>query len=132
MKYLKTFESTNIVRDTDGDFNIMPLLGNINLPIHVIEELRDICLELEDDGFLVDISKSPESMMFPQGFTYIIITYPQIHKFTYTKEISEVIERIKEYTLSQGYNLRVRGHMKDPGNILPIVLHLPIKNLIYK
>ena len=72
MKYLKRFES--------NEFSIS----------EIVDTIKDICLELKDDGFEIDV-KSP-------GETRVKTIIIEIkHKsFTFDK-ISEVYDRIKDY-----------------------------------
>lgn len=87
MKYLKTFESSN------DELQI--------LPPEMVNDLHDICLELTDSGLNVEIKNS--CGLDKQTFLYIT------RNFIYTEEISEVIERIKDYVGNKGYYTAIRS-----------------------
>lgn len=66
------------------------------LPEEIIHELRDICLELTDDGFHVQVEN------LEINFKHTIIYITEKKQFTFDK-IKEVIERIADYMNSMGY-----------------------------
>lgn len=75
MKYLKRFE-------------------DLNTHDNIISDLKDICLELSDNGFTIDIVHGSIS-------SYVTIYKPNKYNSNYkefdTNEISETLDRIEEY-----------------------------------
>jgi len=63
------------------------------IPDSVVENIKDICLELQDDGFNVIIDPTICHIYSTNGFKY--------------DQVSEVIERVKDYISSEGYNITV-------------------------
>ncbi len=94
MKYLKYFENINLLRIPDWNNN-------------VISDLKDICLELSDKGFTIDIShgsiSSYVTIYKPNKYITTVNgnNLPSSHNGNYkefdTNEISETLERIEEY-----------------------------------
>lgn len=98
---------------------------NIDLPKDVLSDLKDICLELSDSGFQIDIDKKgaadPCNPFDRPKYSnvWIYLTYKEARKrenrqegedysFTFTyKEIEEVVERIKDYIQSKGYQIEI-------------------------
>lgn len=93
MKYLK-----HIFESHKGTIN--SLRGNAVLPEEIIHELRDICLELQDEGFHVQVENldTPNYMNYKHAIIYITKKSP----FAFNK-IKEVVERIVDYMNSMGY-----------------------------
>lgn len=75
MKYLKTFEKFNSNDDK----------------IRILEDLKDICLELTDVGYDVDINIHSVNIDHKRAF--------------FINEISEVLDRIKDYMEEKGYRV---------------------------
>lgn len=95
MKYLKTYEENIFNR----------LIGKKpSLSKEIIQDIKDICLELQDEGFRVFTNQLGfNSLGNREGF------YPNIEIFTkandnfkYT-DIEDVVERLKDYMKSRGY-----------------------------
>lgn len=77
----------------------------------MILDVKDICLELQDDGFEVDV----ETGVYHQGKKgrkdqCILI---KIRKFYFTlKEISEVILRLENWSIQYGYKIIIGDGVK--------------------
>lgn len=119
MKHLKTYNES----DTFGSEN-MKKAFNIRFDKEVINDLKDICLELKDEGYNIkytltsseknhNMRKDPDYVDILQKNILQISKPRKIRNSTSTTsiiffdEISEVIERIKEYMLSCGYKTTV-------------------------
>lgn len=95
------------------------------LPENIIQELKDICLELTDVGYNCRIeNRRYESKGIFQPYTYIMISEPWASSLildislgkSYGKsniidrsEVNEVVERIKDYTSQCGYEMKLSG-----------------------
>lgn len=111
MKHLKTYNKI-----FESDITEMPLLPDlVVLPENVKSELKDICLELQDDGFniLLREYEYKSKGTITSKYDYLIIDklkYAQSGKSLRNfikKDVMEVIERIKDYLSSVGYNIYV-------------------------
>lgn len=92
MKHLKTFESNNRLSEEE-----------------MILDIKDICLELQDEGFTINTGNSSYNR---SPYIYLCIyksdgdrTYSK--KFIFTHEISEIIERIKDYVSDKGLEIEI-------------------------
>lgn len=81
------------------------------LPNDMIHEIKDICLELEDVGYMVrvDTYQVPVVMRFlnTNHLEFYLGTTISIHHRVYKRQncptLTEVIERIKDYVRPIGY-----------------------------
>jgi hypothetical protein len=91
MKWLKTYESHHKLSDD------------------IIQNLKDICLELTDQGFGIAINSDlPKSLLSSPPFSNkinltILKSSSNGNKEFLYKEISEVVERISDFMDSRGY-----------------------------
>lgn len=72
------------------------------------ENLQDICLELQDIGFIININKN--DLMYPPliNAEHLIIHKPHhFDTFKWTNEISEIIERVRDYMNTCGFHSKV-------------------------
>ena len=81
MKYLKSYNES------------------ISISPDIIQELKDICLELTDKHFSINI--------VPMGSSYELYISCENFNFFYYNEVSEVIDRIKYFLKSQGYRTTI-------------------------
>lgn len=108
MKHLKTYNKI-----FESNITEMPGLSDLAvLPDDIKSELKDICLELQDDGFNILLREYESNYL---KYDYLIIDrlkYTQridgksLHDFK-KEDVMEVIERIKDYLSSVGYNIYV-------------------------
>jgi len=77
MKYLKLFE----------DYPVEPIQ-----PKQVEDDLRDICIELEDLGFSINVNTHTETIYIFKKSKFVLTTIP----FNFS-EVEEVVSRIKDY-----------------------------------
>jgi hypothetical protein len=76
------------------------------LPDDVIEELKDICLEFNDFGL------ECRFRLCAPCLTKVYISKGNVTRnwrFIYTEEISEIVERIKDYVSELGYKIIIIG-----------------------
>jgi len=109
MKYLKSYESLDWGKET--------------IPSNVQHDVFDICLELRDKGFRTSYQWWPpydrgyntrivRSLYENNKYPYISINKWPLSKFRYS-DIHDVVERLKTYLDTCGYNIMVRE--KVPG-----------------
>lgn len=111
MKHLKSFHMLLECDLSKYKGRYVPLPEDIKL------DLEDICQELKDDKFEIRIGvfdiNSPSPTNEYEWTNYLLIRTPNNDNiklqrtFSY-KEISEVVERIKDYLKSKGYTTQVR------------------------
>lgn len=92
MKYLKYFNESALSED-------------------VMQDLNDICLELTDVGFKVDIYNEDDHKD-------VIIFKPNHGLFKY-KEVKDVVERIKDYIKDQNYSIEIEKVNKTGDPYVP-------------
>lgn len=102
MRYLKTYEAQK------NRFEL--------LPDNVIQELKDICLELTDVGYRVAFNELSEGNNGVDLVTCILILIPPCKEVGRKRQIrqiiKEVIERIEDYMNSIGYNIIIGPNQK--------------------
>lgn len=98
MKYLKKFES--------NELNLSEVISNI----------KDICLEIKDVGFNIDIESPGDTRVKTIKIEISLRTQPKSFAFD---QISEVYKRIKDYTSPYGFKYYFKsstqkyGYMND-------------------
>ena len=81
MKHIKTFNEIVVIKSVSDD---------------MIEDIKDICQELKDDGFYVNVYQLDQCVLITKrkllnnGSSYHLV------EFNYN-DVSEVIERLKDY-----------------------------------
>jgi|ERR1035437_3657378 uncharacterized protein (UPF0335 family) len=70
-----------------------------------IEDIKDILMELEDQGFIVGI-KEGDSDYYNRVRGDIIITIAKRNSFFNTSEVEEYVDRVFEYIKSIGFNVK--------------------------
>lgn len=122
MKYLKKFENSNeypmgarkrVLQDRDNQFKSLK------------SDLKDICLELTDEGFSVEINDFNDDYMkdyFPGVLIKILINRHRFASVTFINnrpnisknflfnfsQISDAVERIIDYSDSCGYPIEIK------------------------
>lgn len=99
MKYLKLFEATDI--------------------LEVEQTIKEICLELEDEGFEITLNNifTGGRISVPLTLNMSLLRHSNMGLRTFIyDEVSEVIERIRDYMRTQGYATYVNKKyaFKDP------------------
>lgn len=92
MRYLKTYESHKY--------------------IEINQNLKDICLELTDNGFFYYLNHNLE---YPKSPIEIEIRKGKVFKWS---EIADVVERLKDYLIPIGYDWKYDARKNDGGHVL--------------
>lgn len=128
MKYLKTFNS--ILLESKATYRTTYQVGfsYVELSQEIQNNLKDICLELTDDGnFVVDISNLNRGEDF--GFTSFSLYKPRNNKrspFSY-QEVSEVMDRIKDYMNGLGYTCNFFKDKRDEYTMIELIIYFTKK-----
>lgn len=69
------------------------------IPSNIIEDLSDICLEIEDYGFITNLEDHDK-------YKDLNIIYKNHQQFPY-QEVLDVVERIEDYMIQNGYSTKV-------------------------
>jgi len=130
MKYLKKFNES---LDKIFDF----LQSNK-------EDIKDICFELEDEGFRIRISSVSavhimitKSVLSNEGSRYEMIGeyIEDIHseKIFYNPLITDVVNRLEEYAASKGFSIRLTtdGNTHNTGGKTDTPITFPVINIIF-
>lgn len=117
MKHLvKIFESQPIRFD-----DYFKTFKRVILPIEIINDLRDICLELQDIGFNIKIggyvSHSEREYENPTEGDYTFIQIQGKFKIEIKNEIDEVLDHIRDYMTIYRYNTDIDKIRKSPNDI---------------
>lgn len=96
MKYLKRYNESDIQSD-------IKLLKRFSYIEDIKDMIKDILVELEDDGYSIHVKKSSRTV-----YTFVLDTIDvkicSTNIFKYT-DILEYVERLKEYMLSVGFEV---------------------------
>ena len=65
----------------------------------ILQDLKDICLELEDIGYWIDIEKGTESRIM------FVVNIRKRPDFIVYRDIEDCIERMKYYMSLEGYKM---------------------------
>ena len=83
-------------------------IKNIRDDISFQEDIKDMTLELQDEGFFVNFSiskMSPQLQSYPdESWIKLQITKSKEGDDYEWEEIKDVVERIKEYSIENGYH----------------------------
>lgn len=93
--------------------------GYEKLPTNIVEDIGDICLEIEDKGFFIKLedclyrSRSSLTISLPEDISLAIVsdgdyTFYRTKLYQY-QEICDVVERLKDYMLQNGYSTRIEA-----------------------
>lgn len=87
------------------------ITDDLDLPNNIKQDIRDICLEAEDNGFrincesgITNYDSSIDRICKIKKFTCIYFRKKKYNHFFKYKEIQDVMERIRDYLKSEGYN----------------------------
>ena len=97
---------------------------NENIDQSVIDECKDILLELEDNGFTTKISLQAENKRF--GQPGVIIFTLQRSRFSYS-DIEEVVERLKLFLSACGLHIQFQSP-KEIRNNKPTIKEIKINS----
>ncbi len=131
MKYLKSInEISHLWHNLSGKKPV--------LPDEVIQTIKDICLELNDNGFKVFTNQlgfnklGKREGFYPNItiFNNILFTRAEQRKdyFKYS-EIEEVVNRLTDYMASMGYKVKIDKTMGDVSNGLVVRKELKEVNI---
>lgn len=109
MKYIKLFEGfvNKSIKDILHDIRLNNSLTNIenngrqtrDSMFYIMKDIQDIFLELKDIGFILQINEINDDI--------IIFDLYKNSKIKY-EEISEDVERVKDYVISKGFKVDVK------------------------
>jgi hypothetical protein len=73
----------------------------------IISDIKDICLELQDKGFIVKFNMKPQMNRISVHRKSHIVIRKFRNKFFDSNDILEVIERLRNYMEDNGYETKV-------------------------
>lgn len=144
MKYLKTYEHNILPNDQES--NRIGYPRDFVKPYHIINEsedtigddLKDICLELQDEGFHIAYQWEESEPKSNRPFYTINIYQEKFHEFVKFKisNCLDVLLRIKDFAEISGYHIKIYSliswHSHSPKENTTDITDLITKNRLWR
>lgn len=98
--------------DSKSEFSNLIVSESYVLPQDIIQDIKDICLELKDMGFAVFTNQLGHNNLAGEDGFYPNLTIFRNENFIFS-EIEEVVNRIKDYMDRLGYKVELKKTWAD-------------------